>query len=66
MRIKLTASEVHTLILAVEHAKSTVIKGLQSEQVGWTKNANYLRYSELEAKLKAIKQSESDAGQLPN
>ena len=57
MRIELTAKEIHTLILAVEHAKSTVAKGLQAEQTGWTQDENYLRYSNLETKLKGIKQS---------
>jgi hypothetical protein len=56
MRIDLTPHEVHTLILAVEHAKSTVMKGLQGEQAGWTKDAGYLRYSDLEVKLKSMKQ----------
>jgi hypothetical protein len=57
MRIELTAKEIHTLILAVEHAKSTVAKGLQAEQTGWTQDENYLKYSNLEAKLKGIKQA---------
>src|SRR4051812_26983804 len=57
MRIELTPREVHALILAVEHAKSTVMKGLQSEQAGWTKDASYLRYAALEAKLKGVKQT---------
>ena len=55
MRIELTAKEIHTLILAVEHAKSTVAKGLQVEQTVWSQDENYLRYSNLEAKLKGIK-----------
>jgi hypothetical protein len=56
MKIELTPTEFHTLILAVEHATSTVRKGLQGEQAGWTKDANYLRYSNLEAKLKSLRQ----------
>jgi hypothetical protein len=59
MRIELTAKEIHTLILAVEHAKFTVAKGLQTERTGWTQNENYLRYSNLETKLKGLKQSEA-------
>jgi len=60
MRIDLTAKEIHTLILAVEHAKSTVAKGLQEEQTLRSQDANYLRYSNLEAKLKGIKQPDAD------
>ena len=59
MRIELTAKEIHTLILAVEHAKSTVAKGLQTERAIWSQDANYLRYSNLEAKLKGIKQPDA-------
>ena len=55
MKIELTPREIHTLILAVEHAKSTVVKGLQAEQAVWSRDANYLRYSSLEAKLKGTK-----------
>ena len=57
MKIELTAKEIHTLILAVEHAKSTIAKGLQADQTAWRDDANYLRYSNLETKLKAIKQA---------
>jgi hypothetical protein len=57
MRIELTPREIHSLILAVEHAKATVIKGLRAEQGNWIDDANYLRYSKLEEKLKAIKLS---------
>jgi hypothetical protein len=56
MKIDLTDREVHTLILAIEHAKSTIAKGLQVEQTAWKEDANYLRYSSLEAKLRAIQQ----------
>ena len=59
MRIELTAREIHTLILAVEHAKSTVANGLQAEQAIPSQDANYLRYSSLEAKLKGLKRSEA-------
>jgi hypothetical protein len=59
MRIELTAREIHTLILAVEHAKSTVANGLQAERAILSQDANYLRYSSLEAKLKGLKQSEA-------
>jgi hypothetical protein len=59
MRIELTAKEIHTLILAVEHAKSTVAKALQIERAIWSQDANYLRYSNLEAKLKGIKQPDA-------
>jgi hypothetical protein len=59
MKIELTAKEIHTLILAVEHAKSTVAKGLQTEQTVWSQDENYLRYSKLETKLKGIKHSEA-------
>jgi hypothetical protein len=55
MKIELTDREIHTLILALEHAKSTIAKGLQVEQAVWNEDANYLRYSSLEAKLKGIK-----------
>ena len=57
MRIELSPHEIHTLILAIEHAKSTVVKGLQAERASHSHDANYLRYSNLEAKLKAIKPS---------
>ena len=57
MKIELTDREIHTLILAVQHAKSTVAKVLQAEQAAWRDDANYLRYSNLETKLKAIKQA---------
>jgi len=60
MKIELTAKEIHTIILAVEHAKSTVAKGLQAEQTVWSQDENYLRYSKLEAKLKGIKQPDVD------
>jgi hypothetical protein len=59
MRIELTAREIHTLILAVEHAKSTVAKGLQAEQAILSQDTNYLRYASLETKLKGLKQSEA-------
>jgi hypothetical protein len=59
MRIELTVKEIHTIILAIEHAKSTVAKGLLAEQAVWSQDANYLRYSNLEAKLKAIKQPDA-------
>jgi hypothetical protein len=55
MKIELTEREIHTLILALEHAKSTIAKGLQAEQTAWNEDSNYLRYSSLEAKLKGIK-----------
>jgi hypothetical protein len=57
MRIDLTHREIHSLILAVEHAKATVIKALRAEQGNWSDDANYLRYAKLEEKLKAIKPS---------
>ena len=57
MKIELTDREIHTLILALEHAKSTVAKALQAEQTAWRDDANYLRYSSLETKLKAVKQA---------
>ena len=59
MKIELTAREIHTLILAVEHAKLTVVKGLQAEQTIWSKDESYLRYSNLEAKLKGTKRSDA-------
>ena len=59
MRIDLTAREIHTLILAVEHAKTTVVKGLRAEQSVLSQDQNYVRYATLEAKLKGIKQSDA-------
>jgi hypothetical protein len=56
MKIELTEREIHTLILAIEHAKSTIAKSLQAEQTAWRDDANFLRYASLEAKLKGIKQ----------
>lgn len=55
MKIELSLREIHTIILALEHAKSTVAKGLQAEQSAWKDDANYLRYSSLEAKLKGTR-----------
>jgi hypothetical protein len=55
MKIELSDRDIHTLILALQHAKSTVAKALQAEQTAWKDDANYLRYSSLEAKLKATK-----------
>jgi hypothetical protein len=55
MRVELTAKEIHALILAVEHAKSTVAKGLEAEHAVYSRDASYLRYSNLEAKLRGIK-----------
>jgi hypothetical protein len=60
MKIELTDREIHTLILAVEHAKTTVARGLPAGQTGLKQDAHYLRYSSLEAKLKGIKPA--DAG----
>jgi hypothetical protein len=57
MKIELTDREIHTIILALEHAKSTVAKALQAEQTTWRDDKNYLRYSNLETKLKAVKQA---------
>ena len=57
MRIELTDREIHTIILALEHAKSTVAKALQAEETAWREDPNYLRYSNLETKLKTIKQA---------
>jgi hypothetical protein len=59
MRVELTAKEIHALILAVEHAKSTVAKGLQAERTILSQDASYMRYSNLEAKLKGIKVSDA-------
>ena len=55
MRIELNEREIHTLILAVEHAKSTVAKGLRAQQTAPEQDANYARYAHLEARLKGIK-----------
>ena len=56
MKIELNDREIHTLILAIQHAKSTIAKGLQAERAASSEDANYLRYASLEAKLKGIRQ----------
>ncbi len=56
MKIELSDREIHTLILAIEHAKSTIAKGLKAEQVVLSEDPNYVRYASLEAKLKGIQQ----------
>jgi hypothetical protein len=57
MRIDLSEPEILTLILAVEHAKNTVGKGLASKDAFSTKDETYLRYATLEAKLKGLKEA---------
>jgi hypothetical protein len=61
MKIELTDREMHTLILAVEHAKTTVARGFPAGQTGLNQDAHYLRYASLEAKLKGMKPAESRA-----